>query len=123
MKLPKALIYALACISELERRPNDFEQVKEIAAAQAIPAAYCQKILMLLANTGYVESVKGRGFHLICSPGDVKALDFIQALEKEHEGYELQPDKIRIFARELSKRISSRLSGTTVEDLIRNRQT
>ena len=79
MKLPKALIYALACISELERRPNDFYQVNEIAAAQAIPPAYCQKVLMLLASAGCVESVKGRGFRLICSPGDVKALDFIKS--------------------------------------------
>jgi Rrf2 family protein len=122
MKLPKTLIYALACISELEKEPSNYERVREIAEAQSIPPAYCQKVLMLLAKSGYVESIKGRGVHLICSPKDVKALDLMNALGKEEKENEFQLKKIRIFEKELSKRISLKLSDTTVEDLIMNQQ-
>lgn len=82
MKTTKTIGYAIACLHALAKRLGEFVQVSEIALTQNIPAAYCQKVLLLMSRAGLVESIKGRGFTLIRSFESISTLEVIRALNQ-----------------------------------------
>lgn len=116
MKTTKTVIYALACISELAKKTGEFVQVSEIALAHNIPMAYCQKVLWKLSRSGFVESVKGKGFAMVRQSETIKTADIIKALG-EHESPSVASGKMKTIEEFLSNRISSVLSNISVEEV------
>lgn len=136
MKTTKTVAYALACIAELAKRMGEFVQVSEIAQAQNIPAAYCQKILLALSRAGIVMSVKGQGFSLILPPESLTTLRVLQAVQEdtrvttslaphpdplpraEREIWEEENEAVRTISHTLSAKLNSTLASLTVAELL-----
>ena len=83
MKVKKTMTYALTCIRELDVQFGGYVQVADIAKKHDLPAAYCQKILRMLAQAGIVESVKGQGFSLLRPVNEISEHRVSQALLPE----------------------------------------
>lgn len=118
MKPTKTIAYALACIRELSKRMGEFVQVSEIAAAQNVPAAYCQKILLALSKAGIVLSVKGQGFCLLLQPESISTLRVLQALQENSSNDYNENESIRMITHSLSTKLNSTLERLTVAEIL-----
>lgn len=118
MKTTKSVAYALVCLEKLSQHLGEYLQVSEIAFSQAIPAAYCQKILLALARAGIVESRKGRGFMLLKPFERITALEVIQALDSGEQESDLAADRSRKIHELLSACIQKLIAGLTVEEVM-----
>jgi len=58
-------------------------QISEIAADQKVPVKFLEQILLSLKRVGLVASVRGRagGYVLAKRPGEISALNLIEALD------------------------------------------
>lgn len=117
MKTTKTLAYALACIQELAKGLGQFVQVSEIAAAQNIPAAYCQKVLLALSKAGIVMSVKGQGFSLMLNPESINTLRVVRALNENTAG-DGENSAIRGLTDTLTAKVNNALANLTVAEVI-----
>lgn len=122
MKTTKSVGYAIGCLHELAKRLGEFVQVAEIAQAQMIPQAYCQKVLLALSYRGLVESVKGRGFTLIVPIEMITTLQVIQALnaegERKGEERKLEQEASQQTQERVSARVNELLSRLTVAEVM-----
>ena len=119
MKLTKTFAYALACIQELAKRQRDFVLVSEIAAAQGIPAPYCQKVLFALAKAGIVVSVRGQGFCLMEPPEMITISRVIHALGDEVNVTSFSPvEPLNDLSKGLNAMVHGSLSNLTVSEII-----
>src|SRR5271157_5579687 len=76
--------YAIRAFVNLARVPDGkYAMVKNIAAAEEIPAHFLAKILQELARKGLLRSSKGPtgGFALRVDPADVHLVDIVDALD------------------------------------------
>ena len=121
MKPTKTIAYALACLKALARNPGAYLQVAEIAAAEVIPAAYCQKILLALARAGLVESLKGRGFTLHRPVESITTLEVVRALtvEDARDSDQDSGRSIRTISELLASRLSKMYAELSVAELVR----
>jgi len=120
MKTNKTISYALTCLKELARQFGEFVQVSEIARNMAIPAAYCQKILLALSRAGLVESVKGRGFTLMKPMDMITTLEVVKALStkvpvppEEEESY-----TVTVIQEVISSRLNKTLAELSVAEVV-----
>ena len=122
MKMTKTFAYALACIQELAKKFGEFVQVSEIAGAQNIPAAYCQKVLFALAKAGIVMSVKGQGFSLLQEPESIATVKILRALSMDTATVVSIPNgetgTMRMISDRLSTQINNALANVTVADVL-----
>ena len=80
MKLNRTLAYGLACLEYLShKRDREWVEVKEIAAHQGLPVAYCNKVLQALAHANLVKSVRGKGCRLAADPDDINVWQIMEA--------------------------------------------
>ena len=122
MKTTKSVGYAIACLHELAKRLGEYVQVAEIAAAQQVPVAYCQKVLLLMSYAGLVESVKGRGFTLIKPFELISTLEVIRALNAESERKadekRVEAEEVNLTQDRVSARINELLAKLTVAEVM-----
>lgn len=118
MKTSKTVAYALACIAELAKKTGEFVQVSEIAQAQNLPAAYCQKILLSLSRAGIVMSVKGQGFTLILPPESLTTLRVLQALQETESIETKEITALKTISDTLSAKVNGALASLTVAELL-----
>ena len=85
MKDTKTMTYAITCLQELANQLGDYVRVSDIARKHDLPAAYCQKILLILSRAGIVGSVKGQGFTLIRPVEEISPGLVGQALSPERK--------------------------------------
>src|SRR5262245_66626616 len=73
MKITAQEEYGLRCLMHLARCGGSLT-VPEIAQAEGLSPAYVAKLLAVLRQAGFVESVRGRagGYHLARPPGEVR---------------------------------------------------
>jgi Rrf2 family protein len=119
MKTTKTVAYALACLQKLAEHAGEYVQACEIALAQEIPQAYCQKILLALSNAGIVESVKGRGFMLLKPFESITTLEVLQALENPREEKPEDPgDRSQAIHEILSSHLAKLMAGLTIAEVL-----
>ena len=85
IKLSQRARYAISCLSELARFPNEDIPAERVASAREIPTAYAQKVLQMLARAGLVLSQKGSGYRLAAPLSDITALAVVRAVEEPAE--------------------------------------
>lgn len=81
MRFTKTLMYALACLKHLAENFGEYVEVRTMAAAHQIPAAYCQRVLFALARAGIVSSRKGKGFMSNVPLGEVSIQRLTEILD------------------------------------------
>lgn len=118
MKTNKTVSYAVACLKELARQWGEFVQVMEIARNQAIPAAYCQKILLALSRSGIVESVKGKGFMLLKPMEEITTLEVVNALSSNDAVEEEENDTLRLINKVLATKLNRALAELSVAEIV-----
>jgi Rrf2 family protein len=80
MKMNKTLAYGLACLHYLgENNGGRWNQVGDISKMQALPNAYCNKVLQALVHAGFVESQKGKGYRLRKDLDDISVWDLMES--------------------------------------------
>jgi Rrf2 family protein len=73
--------YALDCLFELSRTPDEFVDAQHVAMARKVPPAYAQKILQALSQAGIVHAQKGAGYQLARPLAAISALEVVRAVE------------------------------------------
>lgn len=84
MKLSKKTEYAcLALIDLSENYEGNLIKIQDIATNRKIPKKYLEQILLLLKNSGYVESIRGAtgGYKLIKKPSDITLAEIIRLID------------------------------------------
>jgi Rrf2 family protein len=84
MKLSKKTEYAcLALIDLSEHYEGNLIKIQDIATNRKIPKKYLEQILLLLKNSGYVESIRGAtgGYKLIKKPSDITLAEIIRLID------------------------------------------
>lgn len=71
--ISRTAIQALKALLELAQEPSRWRSVKNLAAAQALPAPYLEQLLLRLRRSGVLEARRGRqgGYRLACRPADL----------------------------------------------------
>jgi Rrf2 family protein len=82
MKITAQEEYGLRCLLRLARLVGEPRTIPEVAAAEQLSPPYVAKLLSVLRQSGFVESVRGRagGYHLTRDPCDVRLGDVMRAL-------------------------------------------
>jgi Rrf2 family protein len=82
MKITAQEEYGLRCLLRLARSAGEPLTIPEVAAAEQLSPPYVAKLLSVLRQSGFVESVRGRsgGYHLTRDPADVRLGDVMRAL-------------------------------------------
>ena len=121
MRLTRTISYALACLCELARHCGEYVQVCEIALAQEIPQAYCQKILLLLSRAGLVESIKGRGFTLVKPVESITTLEVVKALSigEADDPSQAENYATRLIHEALSNRLNQALAEMSIAEVVK----
>jgi len=88
MKLTLFTDYAMRILLYLDARPDRLCSISEVAAAYRISQNHLMKVANVLAQSGYIESVRGRfgGFRLGMAPADINLGSVIRHTE---EGFDL----------------------------------
>jgi len=96
-------------------------QVCEIALAQEIPQAYCQKILLLLSRAGLVESIKGRGFTLVKPVESITTLEVVKALSigEADDPSQAENYATRLIHEALSNRLNQALAEMSIAEVVK----
>ncbi len=81
MKITAQEEYGLRCLLRLARAGQPLT-IPEVAAAEQLSPPYVAKLLSVLRQAGFIESVRGRsgGYHLARDPGDVRLGEVMRAL-------------------------------------------
>lgn len=80
--ISRTAIQALKALLELAQEPKRWRSVNDLAAAQALPAAYLEQLLLRLRRAGVLEARRGRqgGYRLGCAPAEVSLVRVLLAL-------------------------------------------
>ena len=113
------VVYAMACLMYLSGRRGRNVQLAEIAAAQGIPQAYCQKVLAALARAGILQSFRGQGY---CLERDAKEISLRQVMEAlsavTHPRLEKEEGGLAGLTERLGETLAARLEGVLVSDFV-----
>jgi Rrf2 family protein len=82
MKITAQEEYGLRCLLRLARAGGEALTIPEVAASEQLSAPYVAKLLSVLRQAGFIESVRGRsgGYHLARDPADVPLGAVLRAL-------------------------------------------
>jgi Rrf2 family protein len=82
MKITAQEEYGLRCLLRLARSAGSPLTIPEVSAAEQLSAPYVAKLLSVLRQAGFIESVRGRsgGYHLNRDPGGIRLGDVMRAL-------------------------------------------
>lgn len=82
MKITAQEEYGLRCLLRLARAAGEALTIPEVAAAEQLSSPYVAKLLSVLRQAGFIDSVRGRsgGYHLSRDPADVRLGDVMRAL-------------------------------------------
>ncbi len=84
MQLTRAADYALRGMTYLARQdPFKYSRIREISKNENVPEKFMRKLIHMLNQKGYIESVRGKngGIRLGTAPEDLSMLDIIEAVE------------------------------------------
>jgi Rrf2 family iron-sulfur cluster assembly transcriptional regulator len=75
-------VQALKALLELAREPESWRSASDLAAAQALPAAHLEQLLLRLRRAGVVAARRGRqgGYQLACRPEDLPLSRVLRAV-------------------------------------------
>jgi Rrf2 family protein len=82
MKITAQEEYGLRCLLRLARSGEQALTIPEVAAAEHLSTPNVAKLLSILRQAGFIESVRGRsgGYYVAHDPGDVRIGDVLRAL-------------------------------------------
>jgi Rrf2 family protein len=82
MKITAQEEYGLRCLLHLARAGDQPLTIPEVAEAEHLSAAYVAKLLSVLRQGGFIESVRGRsgGYYLARQPADIPVGAVMRAL-------------------------------------------
>ncbi|TFG23668.1 MAG: Rrf2 family transcriptional regulator [Promethearchaeota archaeon] len=114
--------YALSAIFELGKNyDRGFIQTKQIAKIQNIPKSFLEQLLIILKNTGLVESMRGAqgGYKLTRPPNKIRIIELIEAIESPLTivDYSKNSEIFKIYW-EKKETAFKNLFDDTLEDLI-----
>jgi Rrf2 family protein len=131
------LRYAICAAIDLAMQPStEACQSREIAIRQGIPGPYLDQILAALKGAGIIRSVRGAGggYNLARPAERITIADIVRAVLRTDRLFssfseEEPPDLnapgvtwiVRDFEEQIESLIGSRLSSTTVADLVRRK--
>lgn len=84
MKLSKKTEYAcLALIDLAENYGDKVVKIQDISLRRKIPKKYLEQILLLLKNSGYIESIRGAtgGYKMIKEPSMITVAEIIRLID------------------------------------------
>lgn len=87
MKLTAQEEYGLRCLLQVARQAPDPRatpvSIRAVAEAEGLSVEYAAKLLRVLRQAGFVESVRGAagGYTLACPPGETSAFSVLEALD------------------------------------------
>lgn len=84
MKLSKKTEYACLALIDLSESYGDkVVKIQDISLRGKIPKKYLEQILLLLKNSGYVESIRGvnGGYKLIKEPAQITLAEIIRLID------------------------------------------
>ncbi len=132
MRLSKRCEYGIKAAVGLCRGPNGgFVRSRELASAEGLPAKFLESVLLSMKTANILESRVGAsgGYRLARSPGEIRVLDLIAALDDRaaDNGFQSRapsptPDKPgqaaldRVVTR-LSEALHSAVGDMTLADL------
>jgi Rrf2 family protein len=78
-------LYALRALLELALDPGAWQSVQQLAAAQSIPAAMLEQLLLQLRRAGLVEARRGRsgGYRLTRPAASIPLAELLQAVSAD----------------------------------------
>lgn len=125
MILSNTVVYAIACLRYFALHPYEYHLAQKVACSGGVPYSYCRKILGKLARSGWVSSVKHRGFILSANPASITVASVIQALENNGNGKEAAPaqaEKLRtqFFSQYRNLELEEQLNHLTIAEIIAN---
>jgi len=131
MKITSRTEYGLRAMVYLAgRREEGPAPLSEIAASEAIPGAFLERILARLREAGLVRATRGAsgGYALARSPGSVAVADVVVALEgpltlvdcvqSDRSCARAEACASRVVWRRLDDAITQALEGLSLEDLV-----
>jgi Rrf2 family protein len=82
MKITAQEEYGLRCLLRLARVDGQALTIPEVATAEQLSPPYVAKLLSILRQAGFIESVRGRsgGYHLSREPQDIQLGAVLRAL-------------------------------------------
>jgi Rrf2 family protein len=82
MKITAQEEYGLRCLLRLARTADKPLTIPEVAAAEHLSAPYVAKLLSVLRQAGFIESVRGRagGYHVARDPAAIRLGEVMRAL-------------------------------------------
>jgi Rrf2 family protein len=82
MKITAQEEYGLRCLMRIAHSAEQALTIPEVAAAEHLSAPNVAKLLSILRQAGFIESVRGRsgGYYLARDPGDVRIGAVLRAL-------------------------------------------
>jgi len=137
MKLSKKTEYACLALIDLSESYRDkVVKIQDISLRRKIPKKYLEQILLLLKNSGYVESIRGvnGGYKLIKEPSQISLAEIIRLIDGplapvgsvSKYFYESTPieqsKKMMGVLRDIRDYISDIMETTTFEDLVQERK-
>lgn len=83
MKLSKKTEYACLALIDLSENYGEVLKSQDISVKRKIPQKYLEQILLLLKNSGYVESIRGAtgGYKLIKEPSQITLAEIIRLID------------------------------------------
>lgn len=83
MKLSKKTEYACLALIDLSENYGEVLKIQDISVRRKIPKKYLEQILLLLKNSGYVESIRGAtgGYKLIKQPSQITLAEIIRLID------------------------------------------
>ncbi|BAS28582.1 RrF2 family transcriptional regulator [Limnochorda pilosa] len=130
MQLSRQADYAIRLLFELAVRPGEVRDVRSIAAASGVPAAYGAKLIQSLARSGLVRTQRGArgGVWLNQKPEEVTLQQVVEAVEGPtvyarcllwpRECPADRPCPMHDFLDGLSQAVSGYLSSVRLSDLV-----
>ena len=137
MKLSKKTEYACLALIDLSESYGDkVLKIQDISLRRKIPKKYLEQILLLLKNSGYLESIRGAtgGYKLIKEPSEITLAEIIRLIDGplapvgsvSKYFYESTPieqsKKMMGVLRNIRDYISDIMETTTFADLIEERK-
>lgn len=133
VKLSKKAEYACLALIDLSENYGDkVLKIQDISVRRKIPKKYLEQILLLLKNSGYLESIRGAtgGYKLIKEPSKITLAEIVRLIDGSlapvgsvsEYFYESTPieqsKKAMILLKNIRDYISDTMEKTTFEDLV-----
>jgi Rrf2 family protein len=82
MKITAQEEYGLRCLLRVARADGQALTIPEVATAEQLSPPYVAKLLSILRQAGFIESVRGRsgGYHLSREPREIRLGEVLRAL-------------------------------------------